>query len=320
VSEPSRGDRILTTVMAGLFAGWLSWKVGDHGDPAVLSSDFHPLWAAAGVLLQGGNPYTAVGPGRVIEWPFPLYYPLPALLALAPLALLPVRIALTVFMGTSSALLAYLVSGGPHKWRLLVFVSAALQFGAGAGQWATLMSAAALAPTALGIVFAFKPTIGAAAWAREWRWKALLAPAALTLLSVLLYPWWPRQWLHALSGISRPPLIASMFGWPIALAALRWRQPEARLLFALACVPQSMFIYECVPLFLVARTKWECAYLTVATWVVVFGTAAFFPPPPMSALNGEPHMAAVAAINTPIFAIVLYLPCLWMVLRRPNSH
>ena len=57
------------------------------------------------------------------------------------------------------------------------------------------------------------------------------------------------------------------------LAILRWRRPEARLLIALACVPQSMLLYETVPLFLVPRTFRESALLVALSYVALRAVA-----------------------------------------------
>jgi hypothetical protein len=48
---------------------------------------------------------------------------------------------------------------------------------------------------------------------------------------------------------------------------VKWRRPEARLLAALACIPQTPVLYEVVPLFLLVRTFREAAVLVVLTGV-----------------------------------------------------
>ena len=47
------------------------------------TSDFDQVWAGARALWEGKDPYAVVGPGREFGWNWPLYYPLPALVALA---------------------------------------------------------------------------------------------------------------------------------------------------------------------------------------------------------------------------------------------
>ena len=47
-------------------------------------SDFDQVWAGARALWQDKDPYQVVGPGREFHWRWPLYYPVPALVAVAP--------------------------------------------------------------------------------------------------------------------------------------------------------------------------------------------------------------------------------------------
>ena len=62
---------------------WLSFRV-----PPVTSSDFDQLHIAARALLAGTDPYAAVAARQ----PFPLFYPLPAVLVAVPFAWLPLEI------------------------------------------------------------------------------------------------------------------------------------------------------------------------------------------------------------------------------------
>jgi hypothetical protein len=98
----------------------------------------------------------------------------------------------------------------------------------------------------------------------------------------------------------------------LLLAALaRWRRPEARLLAALACTPLTPTFYDPILLYLVTRTFREALVLTVATFVVFF-VVVFSGPIRTAAQWGE--IVSTASIW------VLYLPCLIMVLRRPNQR
>jgi hypothetical protein len=54
-------------------------------------------------------------------------------------------------------------------------------------------------------------------------------------------------------------------GFVALLGLFRWRRPEARLLVALACVPQTMLLYEALPPFLIPRTIGEVVVLLVAS-------------------------------------------------------
>jgi hypothetical protein len=89
---------------------------------------------------------------------------------------------------------------------------------------------------------------------------------------------------------------------------LKWRRPEARLLAALACIPQSTFFYEALPLFLVVRRWYEGLALFVLNLV-----AALQPLPAR-----EASYDAWAFAHGDLIVIWMYLPCLVAVLCRPN--
>lgn len=100
-------------------------------------------------------------------------------------------------------------------------------------------------------------------------------------------------------------------GGALVLAAIiRWRRPEARLLIALACFPQSMLLYETVPLFLIPRTFREAALLTALSYVALRVLAYFGP---------YPDVAHYALASGRVSTVCLYLPCAVMVLRRRNE-
>jgi hypothetical protein len=102
-----------------------------------------------------------------------------------------------------------------------------------------------------------------------------------------------------------------VFGGPLLLLALlRWRRPEARFLATLACVPQTFSSYDSLLLFLIPKTRREALVLvaatTVATAIVGFvGPAATY--------------AATVHKFAPMRIVVVYLPALAIVLRRPNQ-
>jgi hypothetical protein len=96
------------------------------------------------------------------------------------------------------------------------------------------------------------------------------------------------------------------------LAALvRWRRPEARLLAALACTPLTPTFYDPVLLYAVTNTFREALVLTVCTFALFF-IVVFSSPIRTAAEWGD--IVATASIW------VVYLPCVIMVLRRPNQR
>src|SRR5206468_4810875 len=129
-------------------------------------------------------------------------------------------------------------------------------------------------------------------------------------------PSWPADWLAAVRHTSLvtpggTPYLAPILtpgGALAALMLLRWRRPEARLVLALACVPQTPLLYETVPLFLVPQTIVEGGVLWLGSWLVAL----------LQALGG-PYGTVLERFTAPRRAIgwLLYVPCVAMVLRRP---
>jgi hypothetical protein len=301
--------RVCLCAAAAVLIGWISYAgVGLGGNR---SSDFAQIWFGARALIHGESPYPLVGPGRAFDWPFPLLYPLPAVMVATPLALLPLRLADALFIAVGGFVLAWAVT----RQRLLsaqwwVFGSVAFKAALGVSQWSPLLAGAAAVP-ALGFVFACKPTIGAALWAAYPSRRALFGAAGLMAVSLLVLPNWPGEWLRGLTSVRHiaAPVQHVWVGGPLVLLALlRWRRPEARLIAALACVPQSMFFYEAVPLFLVVRRWYEGLALCLLSWVAAL----------------RPYPAREASYDAWVWGagdnIVLwmYLPCLVAVLCRPN--
>lgn len=78
------------------------------------------------------------------------------------------------------------------------------------------------------------------------------------------WPWpltYPPAALIAGLPLAPLPLLLRPFGWMLLLALLRWRDPAAHLLLALAAVPQAASFADSVLLLLVARTWGEAALM-----------------------------------------------------------
>ena len=129
------------------------------------------------------------------------------------------------------------------------------------------------------------------------------------VVSLVLWPSWPSLWLRNLGRvIEHPAPIAAPFGVLLILALLRWRRAEARLLLAMAFVPQLLLFADQLPLMLVARTAREAALLTVGGWVA----AGFWH------VQDADKFGAVG-FAAPYVLAGCYLPALWIVLRQPNE-
>ena len=286
------------TAFASAYAYW--WRTWP--------SDFWQVWMGAQALLAGRNPYheplvwaTAEG---VRTWPWPQLYPVPAFLVAIPTTVLPMGAVNPLVSGLGGALLAYaLTARGPKHPSLLVFLSAPYLFMVNGTQWSALLTAGALLPWG-GFLLACKPSIGAALWCAYPSWRTTILVAAVVLLSLIVAPGWPIEWLQALPGMDHAQAPVTLpGGFLILTALLRWRRPEARLVAALGLVPQTMSLYELVPLFLVVQ-RWREAWLLWAC------TAAAFA---LGRIDGS-------FIGNAQWVVWLgYLPAVAIVLLQPNA-
>ena len=263
--------------------------------------------------MHGANPYALVGPGLPYDWPWSLLYPATAMIASLPLALFPQFVATLLFSAGSAGLLAFAATR--NDWnRVPMFASAPFIVAAGAAQWSPLFTASLLIPP-LAAVWAAKPTVGLAMAAGSertgWRWGAAGA-LVLFVISLAFRPSWPLEWLDVLGNneqIGSP--VTRLGGVFSLLALLRWRRPEARLIVALALVPQTGSWYEALPLFLVPVSRKESLVLCLTTAIGYLAG--------MFAISATTERA----INDQVGALMIataYLPATIMVLRRPNAH
>lgn len=276
-------------------------------------SDFDQVWAGAKALWDGLNPYDVVGPRGAFHWHWPLYYPLPALLVVAPLGLLPVIAARAVFSAASAFLLAW--GATRDGWqRLPIFISVSFLVTVELSQWSALFAAAYFIPglAAAGLA---KPNLGVALLAgdqsgRTTLWS-LVGGLVLLIVAQALQPGWHEPWLENLRQAPhfRSPVLRPL-GFVLLLAALRWRRPEARWLLALSIVPLPPTFYDQLLLGVVCRTARESLVFAAST-VVLFFYVGFNVPQPDYLAWGQ-----LVGNGTVWFC---YLPALVMVLRRPNE-
>jgi hypothetical protein len=123
---------------------------------------------------------------------------------------------------------------------------------------------------ALGFVAVFKPNLGLALFAHRPTWVAVVGSVAFVGLSLIVFPSWPFDWLDSLRrdvtdrhAHSMP--VKVMGGFLLLLAAVAWRNAGGRLLLVLSLVPQQLFFYDQLPLWLIPRTRNESIFLTGAS-------------------------------------------------------
>jgi SAM-dependent methyltransferase len=300
--------------MSGLFRGrWvatalaLAWAAASLRMGRSIPADSLVFWTAGRALLHGGDPYTAVaglGTG------YPLFYPISAIVLVAPLAWLPWPLFHVVSMGLSGFAFGW-AAERYGRGLMAAALSAGFAEAMVEGQWSPLLTAAAVIPT-LGFVWGAKPSVGAALFAGFPSRRALLGAAVLLAVGTILRPTWLPAWLAALEQSNHVAPVLRPGGLLLLLALIRWRRPEARVLAALALVPQTTVLYETVPLFLIPATPREGYALALASYVAAFLQTWAVPP-------GAVSLTASVAARWPIVAVLVWLPALVLVLRRPNS-
>jgi hypothetical protein len=299
---------IFIGIAAGALAGWLRLSGRSN------FSDFDHLWVGARALLSGADPYAAVE-----SWGYrrPLYYPIPAIIVVAPFALLPMVVAYAIFVGVSVGVFAFAVSASGW-WPILTLLSAPTIHAITLGQWSLVDTGIAALPSFAWLAIIKPTTAGAIALAyflTVFQRRAVLVNAGIALgligASSIIVPDWPHRWLAAVVGAQHFMSPAGhLIGVPLLLSVLRWRRPEARLLLLLALVPQSLATYDAAPLALIVRTRLEAVVFVLGGLV----TNAMVRP-----VEEFATLAAGLQDGAPVLIACLYLPTLVMVLRRRNE-
>lgn len=318
LSESQTRDRrwvaLVAAILLGLTVGLLYGSLVQRSVqaiPELALRDWTQIWRGALALERGENPWS---PSSASGLPYPyrdrLGYPLPALWLGS--------LFMNISMGTFAfwwVLASVLLAAVALARRNLLFGVALFSWpcmGAAALlQWSPLMLAAArfdfLVPLA-----ACKPNLGLAILAYRPTLKRLLIVGTVAAASIALDRGWIAQWMEAASSLHYvPPIFIWKAGGPLLLlAALRWRLPEGRLLLALALVPQNLMSYDQLMLFLVCRKGRDAALLMALSWLVHV----------IVRQNSLPTMSVLELQQQfPIpTVLLLYLPALVMVLRRPT--
>ena len=289
-------------------------RIRGTGQPAV--SDFDQLWVGARALLHGVDPYTTVGPGRELNWDY-LYYPVPAMVLVMPLAMLPLLVARMTFAAISAGVLAAgLTRDNPT--RLLLFLSAPTLVAIGRGQFGPLILASAFFPW-LAWIGAAKPNIAIAVVPvsrniRTTITAGVIGSAIILAISFALQPHWLSAWRESLSHKGdNMPVVMRLGGPLILLALIRWRRRESWLVAALGSVPQTPSPYDTLPLFAVPNGFREMALLvTLGNLALLFLIAGVGVQP------NEVYQTYNRQVS--LWSLVfLYLPCVLFILMRPNE-
>ncbi len=253
ISRPPRNFVVAAAV--GIVSGTLCWAFLHHFQLG--GADFNWPHHAARVLLAGGNPYANTPAGLIP-------YPLPAALAALPFAPFSPEIAAALFFGFSSGMLAFgLMRHGPE--RLLIFFAYPYWAALMTAQWTPLIMCAAFFPLALAFCVA-KPQIGIPVALTHAHRTGLIAAAALLLVSFVLQPRWPLDWIPQLHGYQHFVPLLVVPGPLLALALWRWRDRDALLLFLCCVMPQRWF-YDSFLLWLIPKTRRSILATVGCSWV-----------------------------------------------------
>jgi hypothetical protein len=221
-------------------------------------------------------------------------YPFTAAVIAMPLALLPIKLGVSLFVGGGAAALGLAVTRGPW-WRAGILVSSSFFITVQTSQWSTWYAAALTYPALLCLVVA-KPQFAMLAicrWPTGW---AVGMGLLLVVASLLMLPDWPGLWLKQLGPYEGfvPIRVAPWLG----LVVLWWRDWRARLLFVMACMPQHKYWYDQLPLYFICATPRQMLWMLTFGWV---GLGLAF----ASGFESGQHL----------ITLFLYLPALVMVWR-----
>jgi hypothetical protein len=132
-------------------------------------------------------------------------------------------------------------------------------------------------------------------------------------MSFVVRPDWLTSWRDAIETAPhvQSAILTLPFGPFLALAAFRWKRPDARLFLALVAIPHTPSLYDLVLLFFVCRTLRETLSLAVLSQALYWGIVMFGS---FQTFDSYADGLGRAAI------FVVYLPVMISILTRPNRQ
>jgi len=308
-NHPTRRQRMTVSLIISIVAA--ATLYGSFVQDPSRGTDFGQPWFAARAMAQHRDPYPLVGPGREFPHEFTLYYPATAFLVALPFAALPQRSAAIIFVAVSVFLLTYGMT--VDSWhRLPVLASASFMDSVLAAQMTILLTAALFLPWLAAFVAAKPqsglPVLGAGS---EKTLKAgIIGTVLLFAASLVLLPAWPVEWLANINADNtlHPPLLSPV-GALVVLVLLRWRRPEAWLVFLMACLPQTFMWYSALALLTVGATYRETTFLSMTSTIgFLLGNLLIYE-----------RVGNLGLATWTVFVATTFIPAVFIILRRPNE-
>jgi len=297
-----RSTRLITTIVIGLAAGIACYfTLISRGWQA---ADFTFSWRAGQALLERENPYQVIIPSGEYPLQTYFYYPLTSALAAIPFYWFYPELAGAVFFGLSSALMAYALTQDGY-YRLPIFLSSPFWVALAVCQWSPLIFAASILPW-LKWSLACKPNIGLAGFLYNPSWRGLLQITLFLGLSLVILPGWFMDWIGITRGIEGhpPPIFLLPLGPLLLLSIFFWRKPEGRLLLALSVIPQLLFFYDQILIWLVPRSLRANLLFAGLSWVAYFGWKLFRTIPAIGEIFAQPAQFILALIYIPALVML----------------
>ncbi len=253
--------RLLLALAIGVAAGFLrTWLAYETQSGA---GDFYYALRITRNLWSGHDPYDY--PLR----PDLVSYSLPTGLMVAPFAILPDELAGGVFIGLSSALLAWCILKENRTWALGIFLSWPFAYALVFAQWTPLIVCLWFIPSLMPLVL-IKPQMALPLIAtNKIDRKGVLLTALILVVSLIIYPAWPFAWMSQIKTYTgTPPLFSLPLGPLILLSLLKYKDRRAWLLLLMGIMPQRV-IYDQLALLWVATNGVEMLIQILFSWITL---------------------------------------------------
>lgn len=256
-------EYLFLAVLIGIVSAIISMYVSSVGG----GLDYKNMVRDTRIWLTGENIYTHYNKIEINA----VSYPLTAYMLFVPFTWMPDGIGIGIFMGLGCGILAWLIFRTHQYWYLLLFLSGPLIYNILLAQFAPYAVCLFFSASFLPIVL-FKPqlTLPFALTQRPNR-VGLILTALFLLVSLLIYPLWPYDWLrssHVQNYVGFQPLLLLPLGPLLLLVLIRYRDRRAWMLVLMALMPQRM-LYDQLGVLLVARSRKQMIFLVLCSWIVL---------------------------------------------------